>query len=163
VIGMGRPKSSFERDAAIAAGHPRFFTGKPCKLGHVAERLTVNRQCVECARLLRRTETGRARAARAWRKAHPISGVWRSAERIDGASFTGTVPIIGVMAVRERADAALMRARPGRRTTERRKPIVGVMAAADFADNSVNPIKGRMTAVDPRDVAKFMRWRDDKR
>jgi hypothetical protein len=62
VIGVGRPKSSFERDAAIAAGHPRFFTGKPCKLGHVAERLTVNRQCVECARLLRRTETGRARA-----------------------------------------------------------------------------------------------------
>ena len=57
------------------------------------------------------------------------------------------------------ADAARMRARPGRRTTERRKPIVGVMAAADFADNSVNPIKGRMTAVDPRDVAKFMRWR----
>lgn len=36
--------------AARAAGLIRYFTGKPCKHGHVAERFVGNRQCVECGR-----------------------------------------------------------------------------------------------------------------
>lgn len=28
---------------------PRYFTGKPCKRGHVAERYVSTRTCVECA------------------------------------------------------------------------------------------------------------------
>jgi hypothetical protein len=40
------------RSSAFAAGAPRYFTGKPCKKGHVAERFTNNATCVECHRLI---------------------------------------------------------------------------------------------------------------
>jgi 5-methylcytosine-specific restriction endonuclease McrA len=33
---------------AKAAGLKRYFTGKPCPKGHVAERFTANNACVEC-------------------------------------------------------------------------------------------------------------------
>lgn len=31
-------------------GAKRFFTGKPCKHGHVSDRLTSNRACIECGK-----------------------------------------------------------------------------------------------------------------
>lgn len=31
-------------------GEPTYFTGEPCKRGHVAERRADNRMCVECHR-----------------------------------------------------------------------------------------------------------------
>ena len=34
---------------AIKRGLKRFFTGKPCKRRHVAERYVCNKQCVKCA------------------------------------------------------------------------------------------------------------------
>jgi hypothetical protein len=36
------------RTAAIAQGKKKYFTGKPCKHGHVAERHVQNWTCVEC-------------------------------------------------------------------------------------------------------------------
>src|SRR5690242_13474503 len=36
------------REQALAAGLTRYFTGKPCKSGHVCERLVTTRTCVEC-------------------------------------------------------------------------------------------------------------------
>ena len=36
------------RAEAKAAGLTRYFTGKPCKHGHVAERLTSNKGCLTC-------------------------------------------------------------------------------------------------------------------
>ena len=48
------------RDEARALGLKRFFTGKPCKYGHVAERRVGNYACMEC---------DRARAL-AWRDAN---------------------------------------------------------------------------------------------
>ena len=38
------------RAEAKAKGLKRYFTGKPCKHGHVAERVVVNATCVECER-----------------------------------------------------------------------------------------------------------------
>ncbi len=38
------------RQEALARGLKRYFTGKPCKNGHVAERLATARVCIECAR-----------------------------------------------------------------------------------------------------------------
>jgi hypothetical protein len=143
-----------ERRQAILEGRGRYFTGRPCAHGHVAERGTVNGYCVECARLARQTDHGRKRAnaasRRHYRRKHP-------------EMLTGSAPILGVPAVRECADDARSRGRTGTRTTGRRKAIVGTMAATDFADNDAQPIKGRMATVDPRDVAKFMRWRDAQR
>lgn len=85
------------RAAALAAGQTRFFTGEPCRRGHVAERLTANSACSACeyerkvARaktpegakanreyqrryLLRNPEpAGRGSArARAWKLANPV-------------------------------------------------------------------------------------------
>src|SRR6516164_6841786 len=42
------------RDEARALGLKRFFTGKPCKHGHVAERGVSNPGCMECSRGRRR-------------------------------------------------------------------------------------------------------------
>lgn len=36
---------------AVAQGHKRYFTGVPCRHGHLAERRTHNSECCECARL----------------------------------------------------------------------------------------------------------------
>jgi 5-methylcytosine-specific restriction endonuclease McrA len=41
-------------EEALAAGSTRYFTGKPCKHGHVAERLVSNRSCCECLKLAKR-------------------------------------------------------------------------------------------------------------
>lgn len=39
-----------ERNRAKVAGEGRYFTGKPCSRGHVAQRHTSNGLCVECRR-----------------------------------------------------------------------------------------------------------------
>jgi len=36
------------RSEAIALGLKRYFTGEPCKYGHVAERKVSNRDCLKC-------------------------------------------------------------------------------------------------------------------
>jgi len=36
------------RTEAIKQGYLRFYTGKPCRHGHDAERFTSNGVCVEC-------------------------------------------------------------------------------------------------------------------
>ena len=38
------------RTEAKAKGLRFYFTGKPCKHGHLAERVVYNSTCVECAR-----------------------------------------------------------------------------------------------------------------
>lgn len=40
-----------KRSVAITLGLPRYFTGKACKHGHVAERYTQGRVCIECSQL----------------------------------------------------------------------------------------------------------------
>lgn len=42
------------RAEAKALGLSGYFTGKPCKHGHVAERRVVNHQCRECAKIITR-------------------------------------------------------------------------------------------------------------
>jgi hypothetical protein len=49
------------RKEARERGLKRYFTGKPCKLGHAAERLTSDRGCVEC----------KCEWVRCYRKANP--------------------------------------------------------------------------------------------
>lgn len=61
------------RKEALASGLKRYFTGKPCKNGHVAQRKTRNSDCCAC-----RTERARRRMRR-WRAEHP--GAHSAAER----------------------------------------------------------------------------------
>jgi hypothetical protein len=57
-------KELISRGAARERGLVRYFTGKPCKHGHVAERTVSNGECVVCAAvrtaLWRKTPQGRA-------------------------------------------------------------------------------------------------------
>ena len=57
------------RKEALERGLKRYFTGKPCKNGHIAERFVSNGRCVECAH-----ECGRD-----WRAANPerVREYWR--------------------------------------------------------------------------------------
>jgi len=48
------------RDEAKALGLTRYFTGVPCKYGHISQRLVSNQRCVDCANL----------ASSEWKKAH---------------------------------------------------------------------------------------------
>jgi len=59
------------RAEAKASGQQRYFTGRPCKHGHVSERTTVDGQCTECCMLkmrARRTISKAAAAVEATRK-----------------------------------------------------------------------------------------------
>jgi hypothetical protein len=49
------------RSAARKAGEPQYFTGRPCKYGHIANRFTIRGSCVVCSAL----------NLRSWLKANP--------------------------------------------------------------------------------------------
>ena len=59
---MTRPSEA--KQLARRAGLTRYFTGVPCKQGHLAERMTVNSDCVEClsARRVRQGQTAEYKA-----------------------------------------------------------------------------------------------------
>ena len=59
------PKTRVE---AKAAGASRYFTGKPCSKGHIAER-SLTGTCVECGKI----------AHAAWSKRNPMNAATRSA------------------------------------------------------------------------------------
>lgn len=52
---------------AKSEGLKRYFTGKPCKRGHIAERTTSSGTCVMCELLWKRTGTGKAISNKATR------------------------------------------------------------------------------------------------
>lgn len=59
--------ASGPRAQAIAAGAPRYSTGKPCRNGHVAERYTLDGDCVVCRhdrQMAERTQIMAIRAAK---------------------------------------------------------------------------------------------------
>ena len=47
MAGKGTPMHP-ERRKAMDEGRTRYFTGEPCKYGHIAERMTSTRTCVTC-------------------------------------------------------------------------------------------------------------------
>lgn len=58
----------------MSAKPARYFTGKPCIRGHVAERYSGSRTCVECEAEKNRSARRRsnnAKRASAWKKKHP--------------------------------------------------------------------------------------------
>ena len=57
------------RAEAIERGLKYYFTGKPCKYGHVAGRFTSSSNCLECQRICWASPEARARH-RAYREKH---------------------------------------------------------------------------------------------
>lgn len=72
---MSPPSSAPDRATARRLGLPTFFTGRPCRRGHVAERSTGTKHCRECDRARDRVRYQNperraaqfAQAARWWR------------------------------------------------------------------------------------------------
>jgi 5-methylcytosine-specific restriction endonuclease McrA len=58
------------RRDALAQGRARYFTGQPCKNGHIAERLVSDKICRECKRHTRKTKEYRE-AVRKWNAKKP--------------------------------------------------------------------------------------------
>lgn len=64
------------KELAKQLGHKRFFTGRPCSRGHVAERLVSNNACIECTKELQKARykanpNKRREHSRAYRLANP--------------------------------------------------------------------------------------------
>jgi hypothetical protein len=57
------PPDIIGRDEARSLGLKRFFTGKPCKRGHIAERYIGSGRCLQCDRTQTRECARRRRAA----------------------------------------------------------------------------------------------------
>ena len=58
------------REEARSLGLKRYLSGRPCRRGHIAERLVSNTTCCECARLRPRWDQKDPEKAReVWRKA----------------------------------------------------------------------------------------------
>lgn len=90
IVSQDRP--IIKRAAAQASGLKRYFTGKPCKHGHVAERQVSDKQCLDCKRAYKQSPEGKAVSEawmRAWRERNPEKNkatrrVWyeKNAERV---------------------------------------------------------------------------------
>lgn len=79
------------RQDAIRLKKARYFNGKPCKYGHVAERYANNSACVEChskvAAISKRKQYAEnpekeRQRAKEWRKANPSKANFLRAKRI---------------------------------------------------------------------------------
>ena len=71
------------REEAAACGLSRFWTGRRCKSGHLAERYVSNRQCVQC-NAEKNTERERLR-----RVSDPSYRMFRSVQRRSGQVLNG--------------------------------------------------------------------------
>jgi len=47
-LGWGKPRPPHPRSVAKTEGKTRYFTGKECANGHIAERLVSNGRCIKC-------------------------------------------------------------------------------------------------------------------
>ena len=67
---MKRKKQLTLRQDAISQGKSVYFTGKPCKNGHIDQRYTSSGGCLECFRLARLSERMAIKAGRNQVTAH---------------------------------------------------------------------------------------------
>lgn len=63
-----------ERKEAIKLGLYRYFTGKPCKHGHKAERYTFSGACIECLAAMQKKARQQWTEARQQVKEYAVSG-----------------------------------------------------------------------------------------
>lgn len=63
-----------DRETALALGRKRYFTGIPCKWGHVSERLAGSRHCIKCIELRCKTEEWKEHERERW----AADEVWRA-------------------------------------------------------------------------------------
>ncbi len=162
------------RDAAKAAGQPRFFTGKPCKRGHLSQRTTANGGCFACncadALALYHSEGPEERAHRlanqkAWRDAH------REQVRAEGRQYSREHREQGnawKAANRAKLKAAEREARKRNpdaykaiviRYRETIKGIASVKATTHNRRARMRGVEGAYTAADVRLIGERQKWK----
>src|SRR5688572_12529814 len=74
---------TYTRSQAKALGRARYFTGKPCKHGHISERATSGGNCIACQEAWWKANPDRVRAAsNKWAAANKeYYRSWREANR----------------------------------------------------------------------------------
>ena len=60
-LGPTGENAHVEGHLTIAKGLKRYFTGNPCKHGHISERFLSGGECIECAVIYKDRPTSRAR------------------------------------------------------------------------------------------------------
>jgi 5-methylcytosine-specific restriction endonuclease McrA len=58
---MSDEKKVISREEAKALGLNKYYTGRPCSRGHVAERYIINRQCLGCQEQYRKTNSDKVK------------------------------------------------------------------------------------------------------
>ena len=84
------------RKDAMERGEKTFFTGEPCKHGHISKRTVLNRSCCECrAEHTRKSKPwlkeSTKKVASEYRKSNPIMGLMeraRNRAKVKGIPFT---------------------------------------------------------------------------
>lgn len=127
---MPMPKCK-QREAAKAAGASTYFTGKPCKYGHVVHRNTADSSCTECRRQFKQKYRRQARkyarrrrqealsrdpegTRRAWREANARRRkqnpeIYRASERKKSLRFRTWHPRAKLADTRRRQTAQMQR------------------------------------------------------
>ncbi|MEQ9260940.1 MAG: hypothetical protein RIG84_17775 [Roseovarius sp.] len=76
-----------DRQTAKSLGLKRYFTGNPCKKGHVAERHVTSACCVECTLRRHRTPEYRADMRPVVREKYQTDPEWRDHRRKRAAGY----------------------------------------------------------------------------
>jgi hypothetical protein len=69
------------RKTAIDAGQVFYFTGYPCKRGHVAKRYTTSGQCIECVREIFRAKANKIKEMRSL--SQPVEEQQREEQKVE--------------------------------------------------------------------------------
>lgn len=90
------------RGDAKRLGVSRYFTGRPCNQGHVAERWTANKKCAECVRIQQRAKAA-APEAKEKRRAYDRERWLNDRERMEEKNRRYRAENAGAVAATKRA------------------------------------------------------------
>lgn len=119
---------------ARALGLTRYFTGKPCKRGHVAERITSNSRCITCSLADQKINRAKHHA-----KTSETNRRWREANYEHRSSYYRSWRIENADRVRARnrtRDACRIRATPQWLTASDHAAIAAVYVEARRLEDS---------------------------
>lgn len=153
-----------ERQEALLNGQLTYFTGKPCKRGHISEKLVSTYVCMECVRTVYRPDE----RVRYWSKESTMKDQLR-ARRIDakrrGIPFTIDIddiimpefcPILGIK-LDYNCKAAQM-SNPNKATLDKLNPSLGYVSGNVFVISwRANKLKSNITIDELEKILNYIK------
>lgn len=165
-IAKGKKPIGKERQEAIDNGKMTYFTGKPCKRGHIAEKLVSTYVCLECARTVYRPDE----RVRYWNKESTLSHQFRARRnnaRKQGIPFTITMedletpefcPILGIKL--DYNCKAKQMSNPNKATIDKLVPELGYVPGNVFIISwRANKLKSDIKIDELESILKYMKER----